>query len=180
MLDHTLRSRRDRDKFSSLQTLENILASGFEFLLRDTMFDSCFFSRWLWSLWRVPRKEAVGIQALLYPSFLVSPAVPTDLPPLQRVARWHNRLPVSAVCPSDICWKLRVFSTSKPVHQRQLLGLSCDQIRQPEPHGMSVQGEGPCQERGHAISLRSCVYCSGCRLVSEDVFPKGAWLEGHP
>lgn len=47
------------------------------------------------------------------------------------------------------------FSTSKLVHLRQVLGLSYDQICLPGLCGTSVRDEGPCQEGGHAISLRS-------------------------
>lgn len=126
-----------------------------------------FCPGWLWSLWRVPCKETVGIQGLLYPSCLLHPCFShsTQGPASPIVSGMAaERAPWQCTVSLRHLLNLRFFSTHKLVHQRQLLGLSCDQIRQPGPRGVSVQEEGPCQG-DHATSLRSRVCYSGCHLL---------------
>lgn len=127
-----------------------------------------FCSRWLWSLWRVPCKEAAGIQGPLNASFLLHPCFfHRTHGPAAPIASGmvSQQAPCQCIVSPRHLLNLSFFSTSKPVHQRQLLGSSCDEIHQRGPHGMSVREEGPCWERGRPISLRSCVCYSECHLL---------------
>lgn len=119
-----------------------------------------FFSRWLWSLWRVPCKDIVGIHDPLNPSFLQHPC-------FSHSTHWPATTgSISAVCLSGVSWTSVSFPLPNLYIKDSCLALAMTKFsNQDYAMWVCAECEDPCQEGGHAISLRSCICYSGCHLL---------------